>query len=417
MRLHRLRSILIAPALIWLATAAGATAKAPGDVTIPADTVLYLRLQAAVSTKTSKEGQAVTATVAREVAVAGSVAIPVGAALKGKIAKCSQSSRPDLHSELLLNFTELDIPGEGALKVTGHLSGVSNARETLLADGTVVGVLESDAPATLLSGALAKLGAMSPQIQQQIEKQKIGQVDTSIEFPAGTDLQFTFTQPLSVRQTFASAAPAALPASVLASLQNLLEGAPQRAVSKDNKPGDPINLVFVGTGPEIEQAFRAAGWIEPKRETGQSVLDTVVAVINDDGYNAAPVSDLYVYGKREDLAFEKVLNTFNKRHHLRLWQAPERAPDGRPIWLGAATHDTGIDIHPGVVSHATDPDLDDERAQVESDLVGGGSVQALQLISPPHPLSSGFTATGGAWHTDGRLLAVDLKTGAVSSSP
>jgi len=414
MRFRELRLLLITTALISLAATAGA--KSPGGaVTIPADTALYLRLQTAVSTRTSKEGQAVTATVARDVVVAGGVAIPVGAMLKGKIEKCSQSTRPDIHSELLLNFTELDIPGDGTLKGTGHVSGVSNARETLLEDGTVVGILETDTPATLLSGALAKLGAMSPDVQKEIEKEKIGQVNTAIEFPAGTDLQFTLTQPLSVGQTFASAGPSALPDVLLASLQGLLKGAPQRAVSKDNKPGDPINLIFVGTAPEIEQAFRAAGWSEPKRQTGQSVLDAVVAVINNDGYNAAPVSDLYVYGKREDLAFEKVLNTFNKRHHLRLWQTPDRAADGRPIWLGAATHDTGIDIHPGVVSHATDPDLDDERAQVQADLVGGGSVQALQLISPAHPLSSGFTATGGAWHTDGRLLAVELKTGAASS--
>ncbi|HEY6289965.1 MAG TPA: LssY C-terminal domain-containing protein [Terriglobia bacterium] len=397
------------------ARGAKAPPKSPGSaVTIPADTVLYVRLQTAVSTKTSKEGQAVTATVAREVTAPGGVAIPVGATVKGKIEKCAQSSRPDVRSELLLSFTEIDIPGEGSLKITGHVSGVSNARETLLADGTAVGVLETEAPATLLSGALAKLGAMSPDIQKQIDKQKIGQVNTAIEFPAGTDLQFTLTQPLSVGQTFSSTGPAQLPAVLVLSLQSLLNGAPQRAVSKDNKPGDPINLVFVGTAQEIEQAFRAADWSEPKRTTGQAVLDTAVAVINNDGYNAAPVSDLYLYGKREDLAFEKVLNTFNKRHHLRLWQTPDRASDGRPIWLGAATHDTGIDIHPGVVSHATDPNLDDERAQVEADLVAGGTVQALQLVSPPHPLTSGFTATGGAWHTDGRLLAVDVKTGAAA---
>ena len=386
-----------------------------GRASVPAGTVLYLRLLAPVSTKTSKKGDSVSAVVAREVQVQGGVAVPVGARLKGKVEKCEQPSRPDQHAELLLSFTELDVTGEGSLKLQGHLSGVSNARETVQADGTIEGVLVSDAPVTLLSGALKKLGAMDPAIEQEIEKQRIGQVDTSISYAAGTDIQFTLTQPLAVSQVLPLTGAGALPSDLSASLSVFLAEAPQRSMSKDDKPGDPVNLVLVGTTKEIEQAFAKAGWSEPKSKSGQSIADTVRAVMNNEGFGAAPVSDLYVYGRKEDLAFEKMLNTFDKRHHLRLWQSAVNAPDGRPIWLGAATHDTGIDVHPGVVSHATDPDLDDERSQVQADLGASGAVQAASLVTRPNPLTSGFTATGGAWHTDGRLLAVDLKAGATAS--
>ena len=390
---------------------ANAKSNAGAAATLPADTVLYLRLLTPVSTKTSKKGQPVTAVVAREVPVQGGVAIPVGATLKGKIEKCEESSRPDQHAELLLSFTELDVTGEASLKLEGHVSGVSNAREAVLADGTIEGVLVTEAPVTLLSGALKKLGAIDPAIAQEIEKQKIGQVDTSITYAAGTDFQFTLTQPLSITQLLPSTGPSPLPSDLSASLAIFLADAPQRSASKDDKPGDPFNLVCIGTTREIEQAFGKAGWIEPQAKNGQSIADTVRAVMNNEGFGAAPVSDLYVYGRKEDLAFEKMLNTFNKRHHLRLWQSSVKAPDGRPIWLGAATHDTGIDVHPGVVSHATDPDLDDERSQVRADLVGTGAVQAAGLVTRPNALNNGFTATGGAWHTDGRLLAVDLKSG------
>lgn len=378
---------------------------------VPAGTVLYLRLLTPVSSKTSKKGDPISAVIAREVPAQGGVAIPVGANLKGKIEKCEQPSTPDQHAELLLSFTELDITGEPSLKLDGHLSGVSNARETVQPDGTILGVLQTEAPVTLLSGALKKLGTMDPSIAQEIEKQKIGQVDTSISYAAGTDLQFTLTQPLSVAQIVSSAGPGPLPSDLSASLSVFLAQAPERSMNKDNKPGDPVNLVFIGTAQEIEQAFGKAGWSEPKTKNGMSVADTVRAVMNDQGYGAAPVSDLYVYGRKEDFAFEKMLNTFNKRHHLRLWQSPIKAPDGRPIWLGAATHDTGIDVHPGVVSHATDPDLDDERSQVQADLLSTGAVQAVELFTRPNPLTSGSTATGGAWHTDGKLLALDFKAG------
>ena len=383
--------------------------------TLPAGKVLYLHLQTAVSTKTSKQGQVVAAGVAREVDVPGGIAVPFGSTLGGTIAKCTQPTANDQRAELLLNFDKLSIPGEGTINVQGHLSAVSNARETLQADGTILGVLESETPASLLSGALQKLGQMDSSINDQIQKQKIGQVNTAVELPVGADIQFTLTEPLSLKRLVPSGGPHDLPADLRASVDALLAEAPKRAASKTNQPGDPINLVFIATAEEVQQAFSHAGWTEPKKKNEKSIWKTAQAVINDDGYNAAPVSDLYVFGRKEDFAFEKTLNTFNKRHHLRLWQSPQTAPDGRPIWLGAATHDVGIDVHPGVISHATDADLDDERSQVGYDLFLGGTVQAAQLIAPANPLSSGVTATGGKWHTDGRLFIIDLKNEAMAS--
>jgi hypothetical protein len=105
-----------------------------------------------------------------------------------------------------------------------------------------------------------------------------------------------------------------------------------------------------------------------------------------------------------------MLNTFLKRHHLRLWRTLISNADGREIWLGASTHDIGLDVHLGVVSHAVDPDLDAERAKVGADLIAGGLVAAERLVSRPNPLSEGKTATGGTWHTDGQLLVIELKT-------
>ena len=84
--------------------------------------------------------------------------------------------------------------------------------------------------------------------------------------------------------------------------------------------------------------------------------------------------------------------------------------DGREIWLGASTHDIGLDVHLGVVSHAIDPDLDAERGKVGADLLAGGLVSAERLVTPPNPLSEGKTATGGTWKTDGRLLVIELKS-------
>jgi hypothetical protein len=380
-----------------------------GAATVPTGTILHLHLKTAVSTKTSKEGQPITASLVREVMIQNGVALPLGSLLHGVVERCSQPTDADQRAQLLLSFHQIDILGGGSISLKGHLSGVSNARESMLADGTIVGVLQTEAPVSYLGGILQKIGGMNSSIGDAMQKQKIGQVNTAIELPAGSDLLFTLAEPLTVTRIFASSGTGRLPGGLHEAVANVLADAPQRAESEKRQPGDPINLVFVGTTQEIERAFQQAGWTEPKKKNQQSIWKTATAVINDEGYGSAPVSDLYVYGRKEDLAFEKTLDTFNKRHHLRLWQTAAHAPDGRPIWLAAATHDIGIDVHPGVISHATDPDLDDERAQVGADLVDGGNVQATELITPPNPLNKGMTATGGAWHTDGRLLAIDLK--------
>src|SRR5208282_339515 len=104
-----------------------------------------------------------------------------------------------------------------------------------------------------LGGVLQKLGQADPSINDQIQKQKIGQVNTAIEFPVGTDLQFTLTEPLKIKRLVPSAGPSQIPASLRTTVAKVLAVAPQRVVSKENRPGDPINLVFVGTAQEIEQ--------------------------------------------------------------------------------------------------------------------------------------------------------------------
>jgi len=286
---------------------------------------------------------------------------------------------------------------------------VENAREKVLPDGTIQGVLASELPVARLEEATAKAGKSSAGILGQFQK-ALGKSDTSIDYPKGTDLVLTLDQPLVVESTSVPAASDRLSPSVAAPIEKLLSDAPQRASGKDGKPGDPLNLVVIGNAAQIRQVFQEGGWAEAEAKSAKSIWETVRAVAGDKGYAAAPVSQLYLYGRPEELAFEKMLNTFMKRHHLRLWRSPAKTPDGREIWLGAATHDTGLDVRPGVVSHAIDPDLDGERTKVGADLLVTGRVTTEQLVSRPDLLTEGLTATGAPWKTDGRLLAIELKS-------
>ncbi|HKS95887.1 MAG TPA: LssY C-terminal domain-containing protein, partial [Terriglobia bacterium] len=272
----------------------------------------------------------------------------------------------------------------------------------------------SEIPVSRLEGVLGTLAKNNPEIGGEIQKasqRNLGQSDTAIVFPAGADLALVLDKPLAVERIFPPAVPGQFDSNVTAAVEQMLTEAPHRAESKDGKPGDPLNLVVIGSAGQIQKAFVAAGWLAAEVKNEKSIMRTVRAIAGDEGYGSAPVSQLYVYGRQEDLAFEKMLNTFTKRHHLRLWRTSKTTPEGREIWLGAATHDTGIDIHPGVVSHAIDPDLDAERSKVGADLEFTGLVSGEQLLTRSEPLSQGLTATGGTWKTDGRLLGIELKPG------
>ena len=373
------------------------------------DKRLYVRLEAAVSTMTSHLHQPVTARVVRDFATSQGVLVPTGSKVIGRIEKLIPPSDPNDHARMLIRFDQVVIPRHPAIALTAHLTEVENARETVLPDGTIQGILEKNVAAGRMDGILGKLGSAGGEMEK-VSGKTFGKVDTAIDFPAGTDLILTLDQPLAANSIFAPTAPAQISTALAASVQNLLSGAPQRAQSKTKKPGDPLNLIVVGNSDQVLNAFKQAGWSEAKKLGAKSAVGTVRAMASDNGYEDAPVSQLYLFGRREDLAFEKMLDTFMKRHHLRLWRTFATAPDGRAIWLGASTHDIGLDVHFGVVSHAIDPDLDAERAKVGADLIAGGLVAAERLVSRPNPLSEGKTATGGTWKTDGQLLVIVMKT-------
>ncbi len=395
---------------VWVAGSAGSSQQPTGPSTsLPPGTVLYLRLETPLTTTGSHLHGAVAARVVREVPSGEKVAVPLGSVIRGRIEKLIPSSNPADRAHILVQFTRLETPDHPPLKLGGHLKEVDNARESVLPDGTIQGLLASELPLAHLEAAIGKLGKGNGDVQKVGEK-AFGKPDTTIEYPAGTDLEWVLDEPLRVDGSFQAAAPNVLREGVGAAASQLLANAPQRASGKDGKPGDPLNLVVIGNEVEIRKVFREAGWAEAAQQNSNSVWETIRAVIAERGYSAAPVSSLYLYGRPEDLAFEKMLNTFTKRHHLRLWRSPATTLEGREIWLGAATHDIGLDVRPGVISHTIDPDLDAERAKVGADLLATGRVAAETLVTRADPLSQGLTATGASWTTDGKLQAIELRS-------
>ena len=380
--------------------------------TVPVGTEIYLRLKTPVSTTSSHLNEAVEASTERAVEVNHGVAIPLGALVRGHIARLIPSSTPTDRARVLLQFNTLQLPGQSPIPLVCHVSKVDNAREKVLADGTIQGVLASELPVTLLNSAIAKIQKKRTgggQQTQQTGGPWFGSPDTSINYRAGTELSVVLDKPLNVSGQFKPEFASKVPGGLMESVMRMLAQAPRRVRNKKGGEGGPVNLVLIGGRQEITAAFKKAGWTEAQDQNANSLWKTFEAVIKGTGYDAAPMSTLYMFGRPEDMAFEKMLNTFTHRHHLRIWKSPVVAPDGLPIWVVVANHDNGFDIRPGVISHSVDPRVDLEREKVGADLGMTGMVDAEELVNVSNPARSGVTATGGKWESDGRILVVDFK--------
>lgn len=81
--------------------------------------------------------------------------------------------------------------------------------------------------------------------------------------------------------------------------------------------GDPINVVLVESKGDPIVPFVARGWHLTQKLDVASVIETVRAFMFRDEYLTSPVSPLYVFGRREDVALQKARSTINERIHTR----------------------------------------------------------------------------------------------------
>lgn len=190
-----------------------------------------------------------------------------------------------------------------------------------------------------------------------------------------------------------------------------LDDAPRIAHTSTGIPGDPINVGFVATEEEIHKAFLAAGWFPADPITLESSIRIAGSTVLHRSYDDAPVSSLYLWGHKQDLAFEQpVGEDARRRHHVRFWRSETCNDNGRPLWLGAATFDTrvGLSHTTGEITHHISPNVDAERDKILTDLTRAGFLRGIQWISEFHSSLTGKNGGGDPYETDGRLLVARI---------
>ena len=150
-----------------------------------------------------------------------------------------------------------------------------------------------------------------------------------------------------------------------------LEGIPGITHTGSGIPGDPLNVALIGSRTQLMKIMVAAKWYPADPLTLESCLEIAEASVLKRPYDAAPVSNLYLFGRKEDLAFEKpVGDDPRQRHHVRFWLSDKRTPDEREVWVGSAVYDyrVGFSRTTGQITHETAADVDAERDFLFADL-------------------------------------------------
>lgn len=191
--------------------------------------------------------------------------------------------------------------------------------------------------------------------------------------------------------------------------------------TSDGLLGDPINLAFYGEKKAITALFIAAGWTKAEPLSLSSSIQMIIASIFGRSYPSAPVSSLFLFGQRQELAFEKEINNNpRRRHHVRIWRTPQNwyLPGGaKADWLGAATYDkkVGLSFFTGQVTHKINSDIDNERNFVLSTFKQTNLSFSITVIEHFTTSFHGRNGGGDEIFTDGSLPFVSIKTKGDSS--
>lgn len=211
------------------------------------------------------------------------------------------------------------------------------------------------------------------------------------------------------------------------------EHLPLYCVTPDGFASDPLNIGIVATRRQLINAMGQAGWHIADPHRGRYVARQILSTIYGWSYPNAPVSNLYLFGRKQDLAFEIPLDNAEagSRHHVRFWattfQEGERLTvrsihwhhrekhlqGDNLLWVGAASLDIGIGFirHNLQITHMIDPDTDQERELIVKQLGTRKIAKKVETVELGKPYRLINRVVNGHLRADGKMSIVHLKAG------
>jgi hypothetical protein len=154
-------------------------------------------------------------------------------------------------------------------------------------------------------------------------------------------------------------------------LRRVLEDLPCCTTNaKGDEFGDPFNLVLIGDTSDIVPALVRRGWHATEILWSEDLKRTIKSFLQGERYRYSPISPLYVYGRKQDIGWQKARGTINERNHMRFWLSPIRFR-GQKVFVGQISRDIGVKFtlkSPTISTHVIDPDVDEARRYFVEDL-------------------------------------------------
>ncbi len=174
---------------------------------------------------------------------------------------------------------------------------------------------------------------------------------------------------------------------------------------------DPLNFAIIADVDLGLTGLIAGGWDQSEDVTGGTAWKTFTSFIFGAIYRYSPVSDLYVFGRKQDAAFQIARDDIYERNHLRIWLAPLKF-QGTPVWIGAISRDIGV-IRSGLgTTHKIDPNVDDERWYLLQSLTRAQALKRFAYVggapvsTPEDPRNS--LEERNVFYSDGQRIVLQL---------
>ena len=190
-------------------------------------------------------------------------------------------------------------------------------------------------------------------------------------------------------------------------LRQVLEELPCCTTNADgDEYGDPLNLILIGEADDILPALVRRNWHATEILWSQAVMRTIKSFLTGERYRYSPISPLYVYGRPQDIGWQKARHTINERNHMRFWLSPIRFR-GQKVYVGQISRDIGVKFtlkSPTISTHVIDPDVDEARRYFLEDLAYSqalakiGFVKGVGVVTKKEPR---MNLVGDPFYTDG----------------
>jgi hypothetical protein len=350
---------------------------------IETGTPVKLRLANTISSSHAHKGDRLNFVVENDVAIRGFTVISAGAKAEGSVIRVKGKRPLGIGGDVILQLDSVTLTTGENTQLTARKEFKGRSRKVRMAIGMAVTavIYLPAAPAFLLTP---------------------GRDSTVLK---GTELTAYTKGDVSIDE---QDLPVARTNSELTETIKLL---PPRVLNGEGREGDMLNLIFAAKEDDLQNAFAAAGWLKVETSTPQIIWHLLWQRKH---YAKLPMAQLYVFGRPQDYSYAlpDPLSIVARRHHLRIWKT-DRAVDGVPLWVGAATHDVAIEFvkHKFRLFHRIDPDVDAERDFIAANLAKTSQLTREQFVTCLEPVFSAQTATGQAYYSDSRILFLELNQG------